>query len=212
MLVFSCKFFALPFSAFLLEHSLTSQVTFSSFRSSFSLYVFLICSHCIVIFEVKLKWLFLVTPKQTDAKKPVSGLAEWIFHSNLRNSRVKGVSATVGCLAILFLFTCCILILIFTSLFIFFSEFSKCFSNPLLVYFRSSCLLFNENSLNCRSGLVLICFFVSSSDALFSFYIYEYVIDFYHAWLNSIFLINLQLNSHLLKRLLLLILPFTLLP
>ena len=31
--------------------------------------------------------------------------------------------------------------------------------------------LVNENSLNCASGLVLLCFFVSSSDALFSFYI-----------------------------------------
>ena len=31
--------------------------------------------------------------------------------------------------------------------------------------------LVNENSLNCASGLVLLWFFVSSSDALFSFYI-----------------------------------------
>ena len=31
--------------------------------------------------------------------------------------------------------------------------------------------LVNENFLNCTSGLVLLCFFVSSSDALFSFYI-----------------------------------------
>ena len=40
------------------------------------------------------------------------------------------------------------------------------FPNSLKVRSRSSFLLVNENSLNCTSGLVLLCFFISSSQFL----------------------------------------------
>ena len=46
---------------------------------------------------------------------------------------------------------------------------------------------FNENSLNCTSGLVLLCFFVSS-DALFSFYICSHSKAEKSNFLNDFFL------------------------
>ena len=52
-----------------------------------------------------------------------------------------------------------------------FQFFGNGFPNSLIVHSRSGFCLVNEISLNCTSGLVLLCFFVSSSDALFSFYI-----------------------------------------
>ena len=66
-----------------------------------------------------------------------------------------------------FLFTCGILTLIFCFFLIFLSDFLKIgfsiHSEFILGLFFCSV---NENSLNCTSGLVLLCFFVSSSDAL----------------------------------------------
>ena len=57
--------------------------------------------------------------------------------------------------------TCGILALIFRFFYLIF--FRNGFPNSLIVRSRSSFCLVNENSLNCTSGLVLLCFFISSS-------------------------------------------------
>ena len=61
---------------------------------------------------------------------------------------------------VFFLFTCGILTLFFFVFFFLFFDliFLNGFLNSLVVHSRSSFLV-NENSLNCTSGLVLLCFF-----------------------------------------------------
>ena len=117
--------------------------------------------------------MILVTPKQEMERK-----SEWFcgvkfFRSNFKVEWEYGVWTKIRFIGSGFLFTCGNFTLIFTVFFRFFGSdfFLNGFSKPFIVRSRSSFLFSQWKSLNCTSGLVLLCFFVSSSDALFSFYI-----------------------------------------
>ena len=115
--------------------------------------------------------MILVTPKQEMERK-----SEWFcgmkfFRSKFKVEWENGVWTKIRFLASGFFVHMRQFHLDFYCFFDFsdWIFFLNGFSNPFIVRF-GFVFLVNENSLNCTSGLVLL-FFVSSSDALFSFYI-----------------------------------------
>ena len=126
--------------------------------------------------------MILVTPKQEMERK-----SEWfcgvkLFRSNFKVEWENSLWTKICFLASGFLFTCGNFTLIFKDFFDFLPLFffRNGFPNSLLVRSRSSFCSVNENSLNCTSGLVLLCF-VTSSNKNFSLYISSQLVQHF-AW------------------------------
>ena len=125
------------------------------FEQKFGFSVVVFCSHAAISLWILLCFLFFGSDFFLDgflnpftAHFRPSFLFELNFHLSL----------------VVFLFSCGILTLFFCFFFYFLVWFFKNgFLNSLIVQSRSSCFLVNENSLNCTSGLVLLCFFTLSN-------------------------------------------------